>query len=269
MQRSTRRLAALAAGLATLGVAASAQPQDRSKPGGGVSPQHLELFSCHGQGSGAARIDVCVSSHGNVSSFQIGGGPDHINSEGYVICSHASDQGTAGETGFGAATISQPNGPNTFPLTITRSTTDGAFRLAQSYKLDQPNGQFIVTNKLTNTSGATLNNVGFLRSVDVDAEGTYSNDIGDATTDSASVHEPFGAAVVGRGLMLAPQNLSYNLDITPIIQSFADFREGSCPVPLGPPPPTGQGDWVALLRFGNITLAKNQTKTIVTRLARI
>jgi hypothetical protein len=268
MQRTIRRLAVLAAGLATLSVAASAQPQDRSKPGGGVSPQHLDLFSCHGKGSGAARIDVCVSSHGNVSSFQIGGGPDHINSEGYVICSHAWDQGT-GEAGFGEPTTSQPNGPNTFPLTITRSTTDGAFRLEQSYKLDQPNGQFIVTNKLTNTSGATLYNVDFLRSVDVDAEGTYSNDIGDATTDSASVHEPSGAAVVGRGLMLAPQNLSYNLDRTPIIQSFADFRLGSCPVPLGPSPPTGQGDWVALLRFSNITLANNQTKTIVTRLARI
>jgi hypothetical protein len=53
------------------------------------------------------------------------------------------------ESGFGAAIINQPNGANTFPLTITPDTTDGFFRLQQTFSRDAAEKDVTITMKLT------------------------------------------------------------------------------------------------------------------------
>jgi hypothetical protein len=78
-----------------------------------------------------------------------GGGVDHLYpdcdncaEEGYTICAptlgaaNYCEAGSGGTTGFNAATVNQPNGPKKLPVTITRITADGRWKLTQTYAED-------------------------------------------------------------------------------------------------------------------------------------
>jgi len=90
-------------------------------------------------GSGSTYIEFHVGPNGNVTYLQTGTSGVVINgNEGYVICVNTGaayyDLGGYGDSGnWQAAVVSQPHGPNTFPLSITRTTADGVYTLTQTY----------------------------------------------------------------------------------------------------------------------------------------
>jgi hypothetical protein len=143
-------------------------------------------------GSGVNFLGVKVSDHGNLLSFESPANQEAVfgGREGYAICSsngstvHAHDTGDV-EAGFGTPTFSQPNGAGTFPLTVTRNTTDGKFQLTQVWaKPDPVEKDVTVTMTLKNISSASINGVLLSRSGDFDV-GTASTDRGALTNDSA------------------------------------------------------------------------------------
>ena len=108
-----------------------------------------DCFALLGSGSGLTLMQVCISKDGNLTKFESPAGFDQIGQgnlfrDGYSICTgnlpnfqtvpEGCDAGS--EAGFGAPVIVQPNGPNTLPLTITRTTNDGVYQLKQSYALE-------------------------------------------------------------------------------------------------------------------------------------
>jgi hypothetical protein len=148
-------------------------------------------------GSGANFLGVKISDHGNLLSFESPQGQENVfsDAEGYAVCSSDFSDETVGErvnghdtgsveAGFGTPTFSQPNGPGTFPLTVTRKTTDGKFQLTQVWnKPDAAEKDVTVTMTLKNISGATINGVFLSRSGDFDV-GSSSLDQGATTGDS-------------------------------------------------------------------------------------
>jgi hypothetical protein len=145
-------------------------------------------------GSGASFLGVKISDHGNLLSFESPQGQENVfsDAEGYAVCSandfsertvNGHDTGSV-EGGFGTPTFSQPNGTGTFPLTVTRNTTDGKFQLTQVWnKPDAIEKDLTVTMTLKNISGANLNDVTLSRSGDFDV-GSSSSDQGATTGDS-------------------------------------------------------------------------------------
>lgn len=103
-------------------------------------------------GSGATLMNVCISNEGNIVSFESPSGfqqigPSTLYRDGYAICSgnlptfpnvpQGYDPGdVSAEAGFGAATVTQPNGPNTLPLTIVRNSSSGNYKLTQSFAVN-------------------------------------------------------------------------------------------------------------------------------------
>jgi len=173
------------------GVAASQSTTTPEKSSGDVSIQSTTVKASFASGSGANFLGVKVSNHGNLLSFESPAGQEAVFSghEGYAVCSnftqtvHGHDTGDV-ESGFGPPTFSQPNGTGTFPLTVTRNTTDGKFRLKQVWnKPDATEKDVTVTMTLTNISSASINNVFLSRSGDFDV-GTSSSDRGARTNDS-------------------------------------------------------------------------------------
>ena len=143
-------------------------------------------------GSGSDFLGVKVSDHGNLMSFESPENQEAVfgGREGYAVCSnftgtvHGHDTGDV-ESGFGAPTFAQPNGTGTFPLTVTRKSTDGKFQLTQVWnKPDAIEKDVTVTMTLKNLSSTTINNVFLSRSGDFDV-GTSANDRGARTSDSA------------------------------------------------------------------------------------
>lgn len=70
----------------------------------------------------------CVTENGAVEQFVIPGGSNLISREGYAVCASYGEYWVLGEEDSGnwqSSVISQPNGPNSLPLTISRTSTDG------------------------------------------------------------------------------------------------------------------------------------------------
>jgi hypothetical protein len=181
---------------------ADAQNATQTEEGAEVAIQSLTPQASFASGTGATRFAVRVSNHGNLSSFESPAGAEAVSEgrEGYAVCSfssaggdvvHGHDTGDVA-AGFGPATIVQPN-PGAFPLTVTRNTTDGKFRLKQVW--NQPDAvekDITVTMTLKNRSNATISSVALSRSGDYDV-GTGGADAGLRTGDSVMLWDDFNS----------------------------------------------------------------------------
>lgn len=115
-------------------------------------------------GSGATAMNVCISNEGNIVKFESPAGfqqigPSTTFRDGYAICSGNLPtfanvpQGTnpgdvSVENGFGPATVIQPGGANTLPLTIIRNSLSGNYQLTQSFARDTLHRTVTITMKI-------------------------------------------------------------------------------------------------------------------------
>jgi hypothetical protein len=115
---------------------------------------------CFTSGSDATFLKVCITERGNISHFEAPAGKVHLQTrEGYILCSnffetrgvHGFDAGTA-ELGWTAPTVTQPGGPGTFPLIITRNSFDGLVQLKQTFKVIPAEREVYVTMAVKNRS---------------------------------------------------------------------------------------------------------------------
>lgn len=136
-------------------------------------------------GSGSSRFTTCFSNDGNVLQFTVPDGNEHIRAgayaEGYLLCrgnGRVDEDFAVFEIGFLPSTITQPNGPNTLPLTSTRRTDDNALRLRQKFTVQSPN-TVLVEMTVTNTSSAAIPDVQIARFVDADVDVALTGFIND------------------------------------------------------------------------------------------
>jgi hypothetical protein len=137
-------------------------------------------FSTYTRGTGPGFLRICVSDRGNILQFESPEFTHHLTAgEGYAVCTdgndlHGYDAGVA-QAGFGDPAITQPKGPNTFPLTIVRTTTDGVFMLAQSFTLNASKQELSITMTLTNLLDTDVSGVILQRYFDGNVNNTRLN----------------------------------------------------------------------------------------------
>jgi hypothetical protein len=224
------------------GLSASQTPQQP-----GVEPESTACFSATNYGSGAKTMNICISSHGNIVKFEAPGGfeqigPFNVFKDGYAICTGSPpanfyyDVGGS-EAGFGAPVIDQPKGANTLPLTITRDTTDGIWRLGQKFTRDTKEKDLLIVMTLTNLSATNQPVVRLQRAFEGDADNnTIANSYFGRTNES--VFEWVDTVDVdgrpqGHGLSLS--NLTFGSDHSTIVNTIAHYD------PLGGGNRTGNG----------------------------
>ncbi len=216
--------------------------------------------SCYASnGTTAASVKFCVTKGGNVSVDQPNNGNTLIYSgayEGYTLCdlnagTVAYDNKAAG-AGFGDPTIAQPNGPNSFPLTITRFTAN--FKLTQTFARDASERDFTITMALKNNTG-TARAAYLWRFFDGDIDQSTLN-IYDHTADTVT-----GRNVHGLSLTAGSFNTTHGAGR----QTYGNFSStlgaGSCNAfnDSIPSPSEDSTGW-AWYYFGSI--AANATKTV-------
>lgn len=257
---SVRRWLALgAAVLLSVGVMSMAGAQPGAQQRSTVT-RSLTQQSCFQSGSGATFYRPCVSVHGNVYSIQAPSGAEHINNgtvvEGYGICSNTGyvyDSGD-GESGFGAQSISQPNGPNTFPLSIVRS--GGGWRVTQTYARDATQREFNITMAVKNTTTSAKSNVVIARFFDGDIDNGYENDIYDSTGDAVFARDVHGLAL--QAVSLATTHFTAIEDFSDLL--INGLAGGVCNIPNVAGPVTGDYSGVVYYTFGSV--AAGATKTV-------
>jgi hypothetical protein len=135
-------------------------------------------------GSGLKQLSYCVTANGNILNFTAPQGfLQEFNREGYGICDFTTapevsytDEASNDTGNWLNPTISQPNGPNTFPLTITRMTADGIWKLKQSFSQSPVDRSVKVVMSFTNLT-VVARSAFVLRYMDVDADGGSGGDI--------------------------------------------------------------------------------------------
>ena len=188
-------------------------------------------FASIASGSGATALTVCLSDHGNIVKWTTPAGVEHSTlNDGYVLCSvgtvapvvHGWDAGISTEEGFGPPTIDQPNGANTLPLGITRTTDDGVFELEQRFTRDATEKDLTIAMAVTNLSSTTRHRVQLGRYFGMSPnKQNNSPNNASSTTDSVFLwddpHQPFvNAPRLVYGVMLTA--LSYNILHRPVVE---------------------------------------------------
>ena len=192
--------------LVALAATALAQKDQKDGQAGPLTPVACQSTFMSGT-PGPSYMKFCTTQNGNVAQFQ---SPDssfnqlYQGGEGYGVCDLTNnadvryyDWGSYGNSGWQDATLTQPKGPNTFPLTITRTTSDGVFTLKQAFSRNTTTPAIKVKMTLTNNSAVTRK-VLLERLADIDADGEtsknrFDNDIYSAwgysgTLDYAGMH---------------------------------------------------------------------------------
>ncbi|WP_157119133.1 hypothetical protein [Azohydromonas lata] len=213
--------AGLAAGLAALPAAAAPGEQGM---GAGVRSESTDTYYVY-----PGRPRVWLSRHGNLTRFEGPAGYDHIGGgtvgEGYVLCYNsriAYDVGYT-ESGFGTSTASCSGST----CTVTRTTTDGLFRLRQVISKDTVQRAVTIEMTLTKLGQTTASNVTLRRQVDfdVDASGSLGSNnftswFGATERESAFAWNPAnytaneGHMIMLRHLERVPSYVPYTAKVT-------------------------------------------------------
>jgi len=195
-------------------------------------------FSSLASGAGTTAFTVCLSDHGNIVQWTTPAGVEHsIRNDGYVLCSlgdtrlpvvHGWDAGISTEDGFGPPIIDQPNGANTLPLSITRMTDDGVFRLEQRFSRDATEKDLTIAMTVANIGRTTRNRVQLGRYFGM-SPNRQTNSPNNASTTSDSVFlwdDPNQSFVDPPGLVYGVMltALSYNILHRPVVEDHDDWN---------------------------------------------
>jgi hypothetical protein len=238
-------------------------------------------------GSGPAYTKVCISSTGNITSYESPAGVEHIRVldpvEGYRVCKQDGwaslwDSGSE-ENGFydpNGVSRYQPNGANTLPLRITRVAFNG-LRVSQEFFFKAHSygpAELKIEMKVANTGTETIPAVHVQRFFDGDINGRLSNH-GFVTTSTALLMIPGGNTEFStsyRGLSLSAGILDKkhwaNVGGYGLLQYAEDGYEGQCDAG---DPGMGQGpnpeDKIGVVTFavGDLTPGRLRTVSFIYR----
>lgn len=227
---------------------------------------------CFESGAGANYMKVCVSGDGTLEEFQSPVGYQQLavadNLEGYALCSgigasykvHGYDAGLD-EAGFGPATLIQPGGPGTFPLSIVRETSDGLFQVTQAYTRDTAEKDFTVTMAVKNLSPTvTASSVRLTRYFNGDIDNLGTDDLFDRTLDT--VWGTQGPAGHGLGLY-ARSGIAHTLRIEDAILWDPQGGGGAETCVVAGVTPAGPDDYAGRLTYTLGTIAPGASKSAV------
>jgi hypothetical protein len=245
-----------------------ASAQGVNSSASGFEPLNAQCLATFENGSGADRIRICISKHGNLMRLESPAGVEHIRNgdflEGYVLCTDATTNEVGydlgpNEAGFDDGTVSQPGGGGTLPLIVTRNSLDGRFQLIQTFTWDPASLRVKIEMQVKNVSGVKQFNVDLRRLVDLDigenVTGLFENNWGE------SLESVFAWNDVGQGTT-APQGVSLTAASpkTPHFTTVA-FIDLGC-VSLSPQITPTFGDFAGVVTYNIGNIPANQTKTV-------
>jgi len=159
-----------------LSISAFAQVKKVKKPGlASLSPSQ-DCFATFND----KLPNFCVTQNGNISSFIFPAGFSQLFTDGYGVCDLTTsavsyyDDGDQDSGNWLNPIVSEPHGPNTFPLTITRTTSDGIWTVKQVFSRNTADAYVkVVITWTNNTAAGKL--AYFSRYVDIDADNNVTS----------------------------------------------------------------------------------------------
>jgi hypothetical protein len=273
MKRTILLLATVALVLLLAGGVAVSQ----NSSGGDVSIQSTTQQAAFTSGSGATFFHVAVSDNGNLLAFESPQGRQMSNNEGYAVC---STNGTHGyDFPFDAQNFSSPTITQTtagaFPVTITRTTSDGMFQLKQVWnKPDNTEKGVTVAMTLKNRSSSTINGVMLSRGGYFNPAGVgsgYSASSGARTSDSVYQWEDVdgGTPPPQAGIMLSALTFqTSHITATELYPNWYQYSHFGC-VPDEVDTPILSGALTSRVVYNLGNMAAGTSKTVKVEYSRM
>jgi hypothetical protein len=140
-------------------------------------------------GSGATYAHLCITENGNVGLFESPQGIQNIGLdqlpayEGYGFCDYVNlphgvpynDYLRDSHGSLGDSIVRQPHGSGTFPLIITRKSSDGVWTLTQTFSLDTKYLPILTIKMLLRNNSDTARYANFLRTGEVIVDAPQGN----------------------------------------------------------------------------------------------
>jgi hypothetical protein len=212
-------------------------------------------------GSGASYFSWCFSDSGNVMKFESPRTKEHIHQgvliDGYALCAGSSVQGwDAGETnfegGFRAATYPAAN-------KVFRTTTNGRFRLEQTFTQDAPTKTVLVTTRVVNLTGAGISGIRMSRYTDYDVGFDSGDDVWTRTATATQAKDVQVLRFDG------PSATTKTTAVETLAGLFSTTSDGCTPDAVATPV---TGDYAGRVTYALGTVAAHQGKTVVFRYRR-
>jgi hypothetical protein len=229
-----------------------------------VPAQTTTCQSTFSAGTGDFAMQFCVTENGNIAQYSTPLANEHLLTgtigEGYGLCDVTGDINNnpveyydyagGGAINWDPPTVNQPGGPNTFPLTITRLTSDGLWKLIQTFTQNVPDRAVKIKMELKNLT-AKDRAVNLLRYADIDANGLAINNF------QATFFSAFAAKINQVGIQLRDAGHSPN---NPFVQNIPGVPSPCTPdANAAGAPFAGNGSLELVYKR---TVPKNGSKTV-------
>jgi len=167
---------------------------DTGEQTAGPEPSSTNCKETFNSGAGITFFSWCFSDDGNVLKIEHSAGLEHVRigafTEGYCVSSnsvqHGLSGGAIGNTGLN---------PPTYPTLkqVVHTTTDGVWKIEQTFAQTTGTKLITITMKLTNISGVQQNSVFLTRFIDADMSNTVGSDDWSSGSRSVAATEPGSA----------------------------------------------------------------------------
>lgn len=179
----------------------------------------------------------CLTGNGNIAQWKAPVEHIRVGSvlEGYQVCDVTPnvayfDYAQFESGNWKTAILMQPNGPNTFPVTVKRTTADGNFTLTQKFAQDI--AKRIVTITMIIKNNTTVHHeVNVYRFADLDIGGALTNTF-DNGVDSAWGYDPgtFGVSLLLQSNEFSNAAGTYKLSDFGALPACSSPRDADGPV---------------------------------------
>lgn len=218
---------------------------------------------------------ISLSAEGNVVGFNSPTGSEHIavgsTAEGYVLCYNAVNayDNVTFQSGFAAAAPSCAGNS----CTITRDTSDGILRLTQLIQFADETNSLVISMRVTNLSGSTVNSIVLRRHADFDIDNSLPNFFAATSENGVTAWNEGGHSMTLR-------NAVGPVTVAPHLAKLTWWGDTSCS-PVGTASPMtplagsvggvgtdGPGDAAASIEYNIGSLAAGQSTSVTVRYTR-
>jgi hypothetical protein len=176
--------------MCAIGTFAQAQQAAASKTKAALTPGILYCYATFN----TALPNFCVTENGNIQNFFYPAGKSQIYADGYGVCDETAgvsyyDDGAEASGNWRSPVVTEPGGANTFPLTITRTTSDGIWTITQAFSRNTADAYVKVVMTFKNNTGVSRS-AWMTRYVDIDADQYSGSNWFDSSANSGWGYQP-------------------------------------------------------------------------------
>jgi hypothetical protein len=157
----------------------------------------------------------CVTENGNIQNFIYPTGYSQIYTDGYGVCDYTGgisyfDAGVADSGNWNASVSKEPGGPNTLPLIVTRTTSDGIWTITQIFSRNTTDAYVKVEMTLKNNT-KTGRSLELTRYVDIDADSSPYTNYFDGSINAGWGYQSEAVSYPNHGLTIRASQSIHNL----------------------------------------------------------